>query len=418
MSTVRIIANVALDDTATNDATSVTNEPTAAQFGNELYVTGNWYSSYSNDGGTSWTFVDPSTALPSAAGGFCCDQIVVHQRSRNLWFWILQYSEVGSSNVLRVALSTSGRPTAPWTYWDFAPQTFNNTLAPNAWFDYPDVAFTDNQMYITMNVYDTAAPNNNWLQAVVWRIPIDTFLTGNITYQYYNITDRGSLKLARGCTNEMFFGSHLSQNPIRLYRWGDGVNANMTWVDINASDWTGAGTYSSPGPGGVEWLTHTDARITGGWCIGNQVGFAWTANSDSNHPQPYIKTIAIDTTDNSVAAQPDLWNATQAWVHPAVYPGPDGRVGLSAFFGGGNVTHPVHVVGFLENGTWVVARTATSTHGPDAPKWGDYLSCSLFDPTATDVVTGTEWVATGYTMQGGQTRNDVEPRYVRFGVGP
>jgi hypothetical protein len=418
MSTVRIVANVGLDDTATNDATLITNEPTVAQFGDEIYVTGNLFSSYSNDGGATWAFVDPSTALPTAAGGFCCDQIVAHERSRNLWFWVLQYNRQAGSNVLRVALSTSGRPTAPWTFWDFAPATFNNALAGNGWFDYPDVAFTDNMMYITSNVYDNATPQANWLQSVVIRIPIDTFLSGNITYQYYNITDHGSLKLARGCTNEMFFASHTYGNPIRVYRWGDGAAATLTFDDINASAWTGSGTFSSPGPGGIEWLTHSDSRITAGWCSGNQVGFAWTAHADGSHPQPYIKTLVINTTDKSVVAEPDLWNSTQAWAYPAVYPAPDGRVGISAFFGGGNVSHPAHIVGFLENGSWIVARTATSTHGPNAAVWGDYLSCSLYDPTAVDVVTGTDWVATGFTMQGGSTRNDVEPRYVRFGVGP
>jgi hypothetical protein len=417
MSSVQIIDNVALGDAATNDSTSLVNEPTTAAFGNELYVTGNWFASHSSDGGNTWTFVDPKAALPAAAGGFCCDQIVVHQRSRNLWFWIIQYAQQDGTNVLRIALSTSGRPEAPWTYWDFTPSEFNSALAGNAWFDYPDVAFTENQMYITSNVYDNSA-HPAWLQAVILRIPIDTFLTGNLTYQYYNITDRGSLRLARGCTNEMFFGSHLQGNPIRLYRWGDGVDATMTWVDINASAWNGSMPYSSPGPDGVEWLTRIQPRITGAWCSGTQVGFAWTANSDSAHPQPYIKTLVVDTTNNSVVAQPDLWNATQAWAYPAVYPAPDGRVGISAFFGGGGVSQPTHVVGFLESGSWVLVRTATSTHGPSDPKWGDYLSCTLYDPTATDVVNGTEWVASGYALQGGPTRNDIEPRFIRFGVAP
>ena len=113
MPSVRMVTNVALDDGATGNQTSLVNEPTAAAFGNELYVTGNWFSSHSNDGGATWAFVNPYTALPAAAGGFCCDQIVMHERSRNLWFWVLQYVQQGGANVLRIAVSTSGRPEAP-----------------------------------------------------------------------------------------------------------------------------------------------------------------------------------------------------------------------------------------------------------------------------------------------------------------
>ena len=41
--------------------------------------------------------VDPFTALPSAAGGFCCDQVVLYEPSRDIWIWILQYLRSGTS---------------------------------------------------------------------------------------------------------------------------------------------------------------------------------------------------------------------------------------------------------------------------------------------------------------------------------
>jgi hypothetical protein len=82
---------------------------------------------------------------------------------------------------------------------------------------------------------------------------------------------------------------------------------------------------------------------------------------------------------------------------------------LAAFFGGGG-GHPAHVVGILDerNGTWSTKRTAVSTHGPSQGKWGDYLTVQ------PHVRRPTSLVASGFTLQGGQDRRNIEPRVVVF----
>ena len=84
MSTINLIDNVALDDTATADATSTVGEPSLGVAGDSIFVTGNWYASRSTDNGGQWDHVDPFTTLPSAAGGFCCDQVTLHDARRKL----------------------------------------------------------------------------------------------------------------------------------------------------------------------------------------------------------------------------------------------------------------------------------------------------------------------------------------------
>jgi hypothetical protein len=90
----------------------------------------------------------------------------------------------------------------------------------------------------------------------------------------------------------------------------------------------------------------------------------------------------------------------------------NGVVAVSVFFGGGGVSHPNHVVGFLDGNQWVLATTRASTHGPQLGVWGDYVSCATHDPEAT------EWVATGFTLQGGTSLQFIEPQYTQFGIGP
>ncbi len=103
---ITITHNVSLNDTATSGATSQVGEPSVASNGSRLFVTGNWYASRSTNNGSNFTYVDPYNTTPSAAGGFCCDQLTLYDPRRNIWIWILQYRKTSSgSNVFRIAIS-------------------------------------------------------------------------------------------------------------------------------------------------------------------------------------------------------------------------------------------------------------------------------------------------------------------------
>jgi hypothetical protein len=407
MASVNLVKNLGLGDTATGLQTGTVHEPTAAAFNDELFVTGNWFASRSSDGGTTWTLVDPYTAFPPAANGFCCDQITLHEQKRNLWIWLLQYDKPkGGANVFRLAVSTSG-PGGPWTYWDFGPATFDPAWPSDVWLDYPDIAKTDNHLYITYNVFNG---QDEWQQAVVLRAPLDGLATGNLQIEFHLISTYGSLRLTRGATSEMFFASHTGVNPLRIFRWPDEAGAALSYFEISGSAWNDQGPYSSKGPGGVEWLSRTDSRVTGGWAVGNKVGFLWTANASSGRPQPYVKAIVADTEKKSLVAEPDIWSPDVAFAYPAACPNANGVVGLSMLFGGAQA-HPSHAVGYLDGAQWVLATSRRGTHGPPEGVWGDYVSCEVHDPD------GTDWVASGYTLQNGSDRRSIEPQYVQFNVG-
>src|SRR5436305_10519811 len=114
MASVRFVRNIGLGDAATSTQTSAIDEPTVAMAGNNVFVTGNWFASKSTNAGATWSLVDPFTALPSAAGGFCCDQIVLYDPTRDIWIWILQYSRSGTSNVFRIAISKGSSFASGW----------------------------------------------------------------------------------------------------------------------------------------------------------------------------------------------------------------------------------------------------------------------------------------------------------------
>jgi hypothetical protein len=395
---VTVHRNIALDDAATSTQTSNIDEPTVAAAGRQVFVTGNWFASRSGNSGGSWTHVDPFTTLPSAAGGFCCDQVALFDPSRGTWIWILQYIEQGGGNVFRVAVAKSS--SGPWAWWDFAPIQLNAQWT-NMWFDYPDAALSANHLYITFNAFNTAG---NWLRAFVFKLPLaDLAGRQNLSYQWWTTTTHGSLRLTRGATTSMYFASHNAGRVLRIFCWPDGAG-NITSFDVTTSAWS-AGPYNAAGPGGNNWLARADSRITGAWLSGRQVGFMWTASTRAGRPRPYVKVAVVDVQTQAIVEEPDIWSQTGTWGYPAAAVNSNGNVGISLFYGSSQ-RHPTHVVGCRKGNAWDVVGTATSTHGPSM--LGDYLCCHAHPARAGS------WAASGYTLQGGTARQHVEPRYVHF----
>ena len=403
MATVRIVTNIGLDDTATSTQTSTVDEPTAAASGNNIFVTGNWFASSSTDGGSNFSVVDPFTALPSAAGGFCCDQMVLYEPSRDIWIWILQYVTSGTTNVFRVAIC-HGDSFGSWYWWDFSPPALNASWT-DMWFDYPDAALSANHLYITFNAFNSA---DVWQRAVVFKLSLDTLRSGtSLGYQWWTTTTHGSLRLTQGATTGMYFASHNGGTGLRVFSWPDNSNT-VGLFDVTVSAWS-AGPYSAPGPDGADWLGRIDSRITGAWISGTRAGFLWTAAAKAGRPLPYVKGAVVDVITMALAEEPDIFNEQSAFAYPAACPNSQGVVGVSMFFGGG-AHHPSHVVGFRDGAGWQLVLSRAGTHG-SAGRWGDYVSCARYHPQSS------EWVAAGFTLQGGTDRQNIEPQYVRFGIG-
>jgi hypothetical protein len=404
VATVRLIRNIGLGDPATSTLTSTVNEPTAAASGNNIFVTGNWFASQSTDGGGNWSLVNPFTRFPSAAGGFCCDQIVLYEPSRDIWIWILQYVKQNRTNIFRVAVCR-GASFGSWYYWDFTPTALNASWT-DMWFDYPDAAVSSNHLYITFNAFSDAG---SWLRAFAFKLPLNTLRDAtSLAYQWWSTTTHGSLRLTQGATSSMYFASHNAGRQLRVFGWPDGSNS-IGVIDVTVSAWS-AGPYSAPGPGGAEWLGRIDSRITGAWVTGTRAGFLWTAAARTGRPLPYVKGALVDTTTRTLVEEPEIWNDSSAFAYPAACPNAAGVIGVSLFFGGGT-RHPAHVVGFRDGAEWRLVITRAGTNGPPGGAWGDYLSCRRYAPGSS------EWVASGFTLQGGTDRRNVEPQYVHFGIG-
>jgi hypothetical protein len=408
MTSIVLFKNIALSAGDTGAQTSSVGEPSVANNGREIFVSGNWYATKSLDAAASWSFIDLRNLLPPAAAEFCCDQVVLYDPSRNLLFWLLQYArDPSGTNVLRLAVKEGGTlGTDAWFWWDFSPAGTNASWA-GEWFDYPDLELSDNFLYITSNVY----AGDKWRRSIVLRLPLDALAArGQLSYEYFSTTLNGSLRCVRGATTTMYFASNSSSSrtQIRVFRWLESENRPMSG-EVNVAGWN-EGPYEATGPDGTNWLQRCDGRITGAWIANERIGVAWSVNTRGTRPYPYVRAVEIEEGTMQVVADRDIWNPNYAYAYPNGCPNDRGEIGIT-LFRGGNQINPGHVVGIWNEATnrWELRATKGGTDGPADNKWGDYLTCRRYAPE------GRAWIASGYTLQGGGARANIEPRVVVFG---
>lgn len=232
-----------------------------------------------------------------------------------------------------------------------------------------------------------------------------------MNYDVWSTTQNGSLRCVQGARDTMYFASHNRRDQIRVWTWPENA-AQMSVNDVNVSVWNEA-VYVARGPDGRNWLNRADGRITGAWVGNGLLGLMWTANSRGSRPNPHVRCVLLREDNKQRISEPDIWSSTWAYAYPAACPNDRGHVGITLFRSSSTVP-PSHVVGVLDDFSfpnWSLQVTRNGTNGPADEKWGDYLTCRRHAPD------GLTWIATGFTLQGGTNRRNVEPRVVHFGRG-
>ena len=200
-------------------------DPNAARgTDNVVLTTFNTGISFSLDGGTTFTDINlfgaapgsPSRTsfFPQSDGGLCCDQVVIYVPRQNLFVWLLQYWPVSTTvpapgggttttitqpNRLRIAWATPQAIAAnfynAWTYGDL---TANNApgvssglgAAANEWLDYPDLAYSQDRLYVGADHGFTNAPSSVFTgRRIVARLNLAEMANPNSTVVHYDFTE-------------------------------------------------------------------------------------------------------------------------------------------------------------------------------------------------------------------------------------
>ena len=400
---------------ATTAGTSLVGEPSLAANDQLILFTGNWYVARSADRGATWEGFDPGDYFPeNPPTAFCCDQTVLYVPHHDLFVWLLQYAKSTTGNTLRLAVKRGSEPldAGEWFTWDLSPPDIDEEWTYE-WFDYNHLAATNEHLFVGSNVFGLAG--KKIFRSVILRFPFDSLLRSidngePLDCSVITETDSGSLRCTLGAHDTMYIAGQRDTQSIRVFAWPDS-DEDATAHDIPVSEWIdGIDGYSAPSPDGREWLRRTDDRITGAWVANGRIGFMWSVDQlDERRPFPYVRVAILDEETLTVVAEPDIWSETHAYAWPDACPNDKGLVAVTLFRGGGEI-HPSHVVGVFDDDTmsWILTETVEGTSGPEDKKWGDYLTCRAQSPD------GRNWIAAGYTLQGGASVGHVRPFAVLF----
>jgi len=418
--------------------TSLVGETSVASNDNLVFLTGNWYAASSNDGGNTWSYWNISKDFNDV----CCDQKVIFDKKHKLFLWYRQGDSDPNTNENIVRVSVS-RNLDNWSNYDINSSSINPSLK-GYWFDYPEMALTDKYLYITTNAYGINQ------SSVVMRFSLDDINNNNfILNDYLIVPNVHTITPVQGANNTMYFGTHLTNEILRIYKWADtDPSTSIKVYDKKIPPWyvlnKGVGkcgivtetiTFSQISG---NWCQRADSRITGGWMSGNTIGFFWNADAGSKTQHgatftwPYINAATFNIDNNmSYVGRPYIWNPNFPWLYAYPSPQPDGKVGVIAYYGT-NITIPGVAFGVRNSPNESIAWNMTSIANSDSSvntepscgdighinpqickfpdlvndiyKWGDYITIRAHNNTS--------WDASAYILEGGGTRNNVAPYYI------
>ena len=396
---------------------SLASEPSVANRGNLIFYTGNWYDVRSLDGGSTWTYIDPFRDMHD----FCCDQDVVYDSIHQIFIWYrLGTFDSNGENRFRLGISSD---TTNWLFYNISPKNFNGTWTHQFW-DYPQLALSNKYLYISSNMFDQSG---KLLRTIISRWSLHDLSVGqsNVSFSYYSDESLFNFTPVQGATDTMYWASHVSNSRMRIFRWSDTQSA-ITSYDRDIPAWTSSSdvTMSCKGPDSNDWCGRADSRILVGWLSQGTIGFMWMASAGNGFPWPYLNAAKFRLSDMTYIESPYLWSPDYAWMYGSVSPNGKGDLGIVAFYGGGKV-NPSLAMGISENSNnnnnnnkndaaqlqsaWKMESVMRGTNDPSQNDWGDFLRIRPYTGSVVN------WVASGYTLQGGSTEDFIEPVYLIFG---
>jgi len=429
---------------------STTNEGSLGSNGRVVFWTQNWYAAVSGDRGQTFSYLNPYDNFPADGtkdavnGGFCCDQLAYYERTRGLMFWLLQYQPDNNTNTQRLAIARTQADVLnnSWYYYDFTPATYGFVTPPAGasgfWLDFPDVAVSDNFLYLTTNVFPRVLPNPTnqcagtcpartcpgactsctsncgSVGAVIARIPLDQLAAAQaLNFIYYSDATTQGYRCTQGAHGTMYWGSHNTNTQIRIYRWDENSN-NVAWDIVSHSAFF-VGTMVAPSPDGTDFAGSGDTRILGAWVANGVIGFMWNAPQGVFFAYPHVEVVRFNESNRTLLTQGQVYSDSYAFLYPSVHPNDRGHLGGTMAYGGGSLypSELAWIADDINNGTITPIldsiAVATGNAGPASNRWGDYLTTRLNTPYSNT------WVGSGYVLSGGTGNANVVPRFIWFG---
>ena len=390
-------------------------EPSLAVNGKYQMMSYNWYDTFSTDGGSTWSYLDPFSEFTSftGVGSFCCDQQVIYEPSRDTMFWEQLYEGTGASNPAGIGIATaSGTDLTSWCFYYFTGANFGGTAGDLL--DFPDLEFTNDNMFVSFNRY----VSNSFVSSYIARMPLTAMSScASFSFSYASDATVFTQALTQGAQGTMWYVSDAyvsggtTGSQLHICSWQDPASSpSCVNRNITPFNYTDAPDCSSSDSVVTNWCTRLDSRARSAFFTKANfrgfgpatLGVALTVGPAGADPYPWVAIYYFEVAGLVAVSTVDaLFNNGYAIAYPSFAANFRGFIGGEVSIGGGiGGTHiyPGAMI-IIYDPTSPTPPFATSRDGGvgNATEWGDYMTVRPVFPSAF------AWIAAFWDVDGTST---------------
>jgi hypothetical protein len=322
----------------------------------------------------------------------------------------------GATEGFTIATAASKTPTA-WCTYHFSAANFGGTAGDLL--DYPKIAYSNSNVYVTWNHYNSSGA---WVDTGLARVPIDSLAScASVSFNYLTRNDNFTFGLTYGASSldtfywvsNWYTQSGGSGSSERIYNWPEnGTTYFFNDVAVTAYNFAGGSCASQDGVV-TNWCSRLDPRWETAWIsraeynaqanaafAGDTIlGVAITAGPGGGDPFPYVIYEYFKLNSKSFIQTSATFNNGFAFAYAGCAPDVYGYVGCSMSWGGGTGTTHFFPGGLIVlqdnvNPTQPWAFSFNVSGSGNASAWGDNMVTQPFNPAVGPFIT-TEWAVNG-----------------------
>lgn len=313
-----------------------------------------------------------------------CDPVVLYDPQADRFIFFAQECVGHSSSThLLILFSETNNPADGWNYYKLT----GNPLADGSWFDYPKVAISDTELFITGNLFYNSGGFN---QSVVYQMEKnDGYAGASLTWQYWSgIPGSPFTMLAVSSGNEFNYGPGIylvatqsfSGNTVKLYDITDAIagSPSMNYYSVSTSSYEVAADSYQDGTGCL--LDNGDCRSLSGFYLDGIIHFVFHSDVGSgwngiNYNRLDVASLTNVSDEFGDPGNLDFSYPSIAWFGLT----PSDRSVLISFGSVSSDVYPQIRAVYCDNAmNWsetTLVRSSTSYAcftSPSIERWGDY----------------------------------------------
>lgn len=319
---------------------------------------------------------------------YVCDPVVLYDPEADRFIFFAQECSGHSSNSkLLIMFSQTNNPIDGWNYYKLT----GNPLADNSWFDYPKLAISDTELFITGNLFTNAGYYN---QSVVYQMEKNDGYSGaSLTWQYWSdIPGAPGTLLVVSSGNEFNYGPGIyivstqpySGNQIKFYDITDAIAGSpvMNYYSVSTPAYEVAADSDQLGTSCK--LDNGDCRCLSGFYLNGIIHFVFQSDAGSgwngiNYNRLDVSSLTNTSNIYGAPGTKDYSYPSVAWYGLT----PADKSVLIGFGAASSAIYPEIRVAHVDHAGTISATTLVHTSNsyacftsPSVERWGDYTGIS------------------------------------------